>query len=109
MTFEKLTIEKIGGLFAVRSGDKFADHLTPDEVLGVVASALFSPKGPIFLRTYEQVVNTPWSEAHEAYVRSTGLALPPPRNLEVELEYQTRRADANWQALCECRGEEVKA
>lgn len=25
-----------------------------------------------------------------------------------KLEYQTRRAEANWAALCECRNEELK-
>ena len=27
-------------------------------------------------------------------------------NLMDQLQYQTDRADANWRALCECRGEE---
>lgn len=106
---EKITIEEIDGLFLVRSGDKFADHLTKDEALGVVASALFSPHGPMFVRTYEQEVAMKFMPAGRAYLQGPKLALPPPRNLEAELEYQTRRADANWRALCECRGEEVEA
>lgn len=32
---------------------EFADRLTKDEVLGVVASALFAER-PLFVRTYEQ-------------------------------------------------------
>lgn len=104
---EKLTIEEVDGLFLVRSGDKFADHLTKDEVLGVVASALFSPSGPIFVRTYEQEVAMKFTPAGQAYLKGPKLALPTPRDFEAELKYQMRRANANWRALCECKGEEV--
>ena len=104
---EKMTIEKVDGLYLVRSGARFADHLTKDEVLGVVASALFSPSGPMCLRTYEEEVAMEFMPAGKAYRQGPKLALPPPRDLEAEFEYQKRRADANWLALCECRREEV--
>ena len=66
---EKITIENTErGLFFVQCGGKFAAHLTKDEVLGVVASALFSPSGPIFLRSYEEEV------ALKLYARRDGLS-----------------------------------
>jgi hypothetical protein len=104
---EKITIEEIGDLFLVRSGERFADHLTKDEVLGVVASALFSPSGPMFVRSYEEDVSIKWSPAGQEYAKGPKMCLPAPHSFETELEYQKHRADANWRALCECRGEEV--
>jgi hypothetical protein len=105
---EKITIENTErGLFLVQCGGKFAANLTKDEVLGVVASALFSPSGPIFLRDYKEEVSLKYSPAGRAYQQSPKVFLPLPRNLAGELEYQTQRANANWRALCECRGEEV--
>ena len=43
------------GTWTVVVDDLFADHLAPDEALGVVAAALFSgsPKKHPFLRSYE--------------------------------------------------------
>ena len=46
---EKLTIEGKDGIFLVRIGDKFESGLTRVEALGIVASALFSPTGPVFV------------------------------------------------------------
>lgn len=41
--------------FTVIVGGVFADRLTVDEALGVVASALFRPeKPPLYARSYEQ-------------------------------------------------------
>lgn len=75
---EKITIEEqgqMGGLFFVQCGDKFASMLTRDEVLGVVASALFSPHGPIFVRTYESEVAATWSPAGKSYAEGEKLLL----------------------------------
>lgn len=43
----------VGGGFTAIVDGKFAEGLTPDEALGVVASALFGPY-PIYVRTYEE-------------------------------------------------------
>lgn len=39
--------------YTVIVDDKFADRLCVDEALGVVASALFTNKVPLFIKTYE--------------------------------------------------------
>lgn len=40
---------------------------------------------------------------HKRHVQTLETSI---REIADKLEYQTRRADANWKALCECRGEE---
>jgi len=41
-------------------------------------------------------------EAHRKHVQTLEGTI---RDLSEKLAYQTRRADANWTALCECRNE----
>lgn len=59
---KRIEITEIGsGEYTVRVDNLFADHLTRDEVLGVVASALFSEK-IMYVKTYEQWVY--WQERY---------------------------------------------
>ena len=68
---------EIGTDFNVRVGDKFATHLTFDEMLGTVAALTMHEKRPClaWLKTQEQ-----W-EAHEAWLK--GLKDKP---IEAEFE-----------------------
>lgn len=48
-------LRRADGLFLVHVDDRWADELSHDEALGVVASALFAGfKGPIFVATAEE-------------------------------------------------------
>ena len=77
---DKITIEEYPeGLYLVRYGGLFAEMLTKDEVLGVVASALFSPHGPIFVHSYENEINREWSPSGRAFKSGPHKLLPPPR------------------------------
>lgn len=102
--FKQIKIEKCntGGGFYVECDGKFADGLASEEVLGAVASALFSPFGPMFLRTYEEEIKLFFTDAHKAAQQEGQKLLPAPPTKEVlnaRLKYQTERADANWRAL----------
>lgn len=72
MKYETITIESTTdyGLTVVIDGRLFAEGLSRDEALGVVASAIFSEKRPIFVRTYEE-----WIKWHEHFSKSI-LAVP---------------------------------
>jgi len=44
--------QTLRGFYTVIVDDQFADMLTKDEALGVIASALFGSGKPIFVRSY---------------------------------------------------------
>jgi len=56
------------GYYTAIVDSEFADGLTKDEALGVVASALFSSR-PIFVRSYEEWVR--WHEQFAGMKRET--------------------------------------